>query len=82
VETSASYCVLRVCPGSPAEGFWSAVRRRDDVPHAIEVILAGRVRVEVTHAEAVDALMWAAAVPGWSGTEPRPLFLYDPRAEL
>jgi hypothetical protein len=82
VETEASYCVLRVCPAARAEAFWSAVRRRDDVPQAIEVILSGRIRVELTHADAVDALLWAAAVPGWAGAEPKPLFLYDPRAEL
>ena len=82
METSASYCVLRVCPRARAEAFWSAVGRRDDVPRAIEVILSGRIRVELTHDEAVEALLWAAAVPGWADAEPKPLFLYDPRAEL
>ena len=51
-------------------------------PPAIEVILSGRIRVELTHQEAVEALLWAAAVPGWASAEPKPLFLYDPRAEL
>jgi hypothetical protein len=74
--------VLRACPKARAEAFWSAVGRRDDVPHAIEVILSGRIRVELTHDEAVEALLWAAAVPGWADAEPKPLFLYDPRAEL
>jgi hypothetical protein len=82
VETGASYCVLRVCPAARADAFWSTVRRRDDVPDAIAVLLGGRIRVEVTHAEAVEALLWAAAVPGWADAEPRPLFLYDPRSEL
>jgi len=82
VESRTSYCVLRVCPAAPAEAFWSAVRRRDDVPDAIAVLLGGRIRIELTHAEAVEALLWAAAVPGWADAEPKPLFLYDPRAEL
>ena len=81
--TGTSYCVLRVCPKARAEAFWSAVGRRDDVPRRDRGDpLGGRIRVELTHDEAVEALLWAAAVPGWADAEPKPLFLYDPRAEL
>ena len=76
---AASYCVLRVCPQASADTFWSAVRARDDVPHALRVLLAGRIRVEVTHQEAAEALVWVAGIRGWDGAEPKPVFLYDPR---
>ena len=77
---AASYCVLRVCPQAPAETFWSAVRAQRDVPHAIRVLLAGRIRVEVSREEAAETLGWVAGISGWDGAEPKPLFLYDPRA--
>ena len=76
---AASYCVLRVCPQAPAETFWSAVRAQHRVPDAIRVLLAGRMRVEVTRQEAAEALLWVAGVSGWDAAEPKPLFLYDPR---
>jgi hypothetical protein len=76
---AASYCVLRVCPQASAETFWSAVRARHDVPRALRVLLAGRIRVEVTRQEAAEALVWVAGISGWDGAEPKPLFLYDPR---
>ena len=81
-DEAASYCVLRVCPRSPADAFWSALRAQHEVPDAIRVLLAGHIRVEVTREEAAAALAWASAVRGWDSAEPRPLFLYDPRAEL
>ena len=28
------------------------------------------------------ALVWASGISGWDSAEPKPLFLYDPRAEL
>jgi hypothetical protein len=77
---AASYCVLRVCPAASAETFWSAVRAQSDVPHAIRVLLAGHIRVEVSRQEAAEALGWVAGISGWEGAEPKPLFLYDPRA--
>jgi hypothetical protein len=77
---AASYCVLRVCPQSPAEAFWSALRAEPEVPDAIAVLLSGRIRVELTRAEAAEALAWATRIRGWDGAEPKPLFLYDPRS--
>ena len=79
---AASYCVLRVCPRAPAGAFWSALRAQRDIPPAIGVLLAGRIRVELTREEATEALVWASAISGWDSAEPKPLFLYDPRAEL
>jgi len=78
---AASYCVLRVCPRTSAEAFWSALRAQPEVPPAIGVLLAGRIRVELTRQEATEALVWASGISGWDTAEPKPLFLYDPRAE-
>ncbi len=75
-----SYCVLRICPAASAETFWSAVRAQRDAPHAIRVLLAGHIRVEVSRHEAAEALVWVAGISGWDDAEPKPLFLYDPRA--
>ncbi|HEX6698869.1 MAG TPA: hypothetical protein VF080_18805 [Solirubrobacteraceae bacterium] len=77
----ASYCVLRVCPRASAEAFWSALRAQPEIPPAIGVLLGGRIRVEVTRQEAAEALVWASGISGWDSAEPKPLFLYDPRAE-
>jgi hypothetical protein len=79
---AGSYCVLRVCPRASAEAFWSALRAQAQVPPAIGVLLAGRIRVELTRQEATEALVWASGISGWETAEPKPLFLYDPRAEL
>jgi hypothetical protein len=79
---AASYCVLRVCPRASAEGFWSALRAQSEVPPAIGVLLAGHIRVELTRQEATEALVWASRVSGWDAADPKPLFLYDPRAEI
>jgi hypothetical protein len=74
-----SYCVLRVRTAASADAFWSALRELDDVPDAVRVLLTGRVRVELTRAEADAALAWLADVDGWDRAEPKPLFVYDPR---
>lgn len=79
-QDAGSHCVLRVCPQSPAEAFWAALRAERQVPDAIAVLLSGRIRVELTRAEAAEALAWATRIRGWDGTEPKPLFLYDPRS--
>jgi hypothetical protein len=79
---AATYCVLRVCPRASAEAFWSALRAQSQIPPAIAVLLAGRIRVELTRQEATEALVWASGISGWDTAEPKPLFLYDPRAEL
>jgi hypothetical protein len=78
---AASYCVLRVCPQAAAAGFWSALRAQPEVPRAIAVLLTGRIRVELTRQEAMDALAWASDISGWDSAEPKPLFVYDPRRE-
>jgi hypothetical protein len=78
---AASYCVLRARPRDWAEPFWEAAELRHDAPSAIRGFLAGRNRVELSRAEATDALDWASAVDGWADAEPKPLFLYDPAAE-
>jgi hypothetical protein len=79
---AGSYCVLRVCPRAAADAFWSALRAEREIPDAIAVLLAGRIRVEITHQEAAEALAWAARISGWDSADPKPLFIYDPRAEL
>ena len=76
----ASYCVLRVCARAPAEAFWAALRAQSEVPPAIGVLLAGRIRVELTRQEATEALAWASGISGWDSADPKPLFVYDPRA--
>ena len=78
---AAPYCVLRVCASAPAEAFWAALRAEPEVPPALAVLLAGRIRVELTRREATEALAWASGVSGWDSADPKPLFLYDPRAE-
>jgi hypothetical protein len=78
---AATYCVLRARPRDWAEPFWEAAEKRSDTPDAIRAFLAGRMRVELSRAEAAEALDWAAAVDGWADAEPKPLFVYDPAEE-
>jgi hypothetical protein len=77
---AASYCVLRVCARAPADAFWAALRAQPDVPPALGVLLAGRIRVELSRHEASEALAWASGISGWDSADPKPLFVYDPRA--
>ena len=72
----ASYYALRARPTATADAWWRAVRRRRDAPHAIAVLLAGRVRLELSRDEAERALAWAASVEGWERSEPKPVALY------
>ena len=76
---AASYCVLRVCASAPAEAFWDALRAEPEIPPAIGVLLAGRIRVELSRREASEALAWASGISGWDRADPKPLFVYDPR---
>jgi hypothetical protein len=46
------------------------------VPEAISVLLAGRVRVEVSRVEAERALEWAARIDGWPDSETKPVYMY------
>ena len=75
-ECNPSYFALRVSPRGRASTWWaSAEAVADDAPEAIRVLLAGRVRVEVTADEALEALAWAATLAGWA-EGPRPLWVY------
>jgi hypothetical protein len=60
-----SYVALRVHPSAEAEAWWTAARKRPDAPPAVGALLAGRSRVEVTVAEAEQALAWASGIDAW-----------------
>ena len=72
----AAYIALRVCPRADADVWWSAVRRRHDIPYAITALLGGRARIELTPEEANYALAWAGSIEGWPSADPKPLFVY------
>jgi hypothetical protein len=74
----ATYVALRVDSAAHAELWWTAASLRHDAPAAMAALLGGRMRVEVTREEADRALAWAAAVAGWAGSEPKPVFLHEP----
>ena len=57
VSARAAYVALRVCPRADADVWWSAVRRRDDIPYAIAALLGGRARIELTREEATHTLV-------------------------
>src|SRR5215207_2970768 len=72
-----SYYALRVCPLADAPAWWAAARQAmAAAPPAIRAILAGRWRVELTAAEAADAIAWASGLPGWDGGSLAPLWVY------
>jgi hypothetical protein len=73
-----AYYALRVCPEATADAWWSAVRRRRDVPPAITALLNGRSRVELTRAEAGAAMAWAGRLDGWAEAQPKPLHVHPP----
>jgi hypothetical protein len=54
----------------------AAARKRRNAPPAIVALIGGRNRVEVTVEEAEHALAWAASTDGWSGMDPKPLFVH------
>ena len=73
----ASYYALRRCPGNASEAWWVNVSARRDAPPAIQALLGGRARVELSHAETIESLTWAEQV----SAEAPPLAVYphDPR---
>ena len=78
VSIDAPHAVLRICPEASAPAWWDAVSRRLDAPPAIDALLTGRRRVEVTEQEATQAIIWAENVDGWAAAEPKPIFVHQP----
>ena len=78
VFIDAPQAVLRICPDASAPAFWDAVSRRPDAPPAIDALLTGRQRVEVTAWEATQAIVWAENVDGWAAADPKPVFVHQP----
>ena len=76
-ELSApSYYALRVRPSAHAPRWWASARDAAAAPPAITAMLAGRSRVEVSAEEALQALAWARALPGWDDDSLTPLWAY------
>jgi hypothetical protein len=72
-----SYYALRVCPRAHSPGWWAAARQAmADAPPAIRAILTGRSRVELSAAEAAEAIAWASGLPGWDSSGLTPLWVY------
>ena len=66
--------VLRASRTDGSAAWWAeAEARAPSAPAALQVILRGRNRVELTEDEAVEALDWAKALPGWHDADPEPL---------
>jgi hypothetical protein len=76
-QPTASYVVLRLDPGAD-EWLAAARARAAEAPDSVRALLAGRSRVEVGHAEAEHALLWASRLPGWKQDARPPLFRYSP----
>jgi len=76
VSADAPGAVLRIRPEALASTWWDAVSRRPDAPPAVDALLTGRQRVEVTVQEATQALTWARSVDGWAAADPKPLFVH------
>ena len=74
---AVTYVVLRLDPGADE---WLAAARAHaaEAPDPARALLAGRSRVELGHAEAELALLWASRLPGWDENGRAPLFLYTP----
>ena len=61
-----SYVALRIRSHAQASPWWEAAQRAaDTAPPAMRSILAGRSRVELSAAEAQDAIAWASNLEGW-----------------
>jgi hypothetical protein len=74
---SPSYYALRVCPLAEAPQWWTSARRAADrAPWAIQAILAGRTRVEVSAREATAALAFARTLDGWDPERLTPVWVY------
>jgi len=80
-RTKAAYYALRVRPDAVAPEWWAEAHERSDVPRSVRAILAGRMRVEITAEEAVQAIHWAAQLSGWEDHGEHPLFVYPDLAE-
>jgi hypothetical protein len=78
VFVDAPQAVLRICPEASAPAWWDAVSRRPDAPPAIDALLSGRRRVEVTAQEATQAIVWAENIDGWAAADPKPVFVHRP----
>jgi hypothetical protein len=74
---TSSIVVLRRDP-TAREWLAAARHRASDAPSAIRALLAGRTRLEVTTAEAEQALAWAKQLPGWNDDARPALFIYSP----
>ena len=72
-----SYYALRRCPGAAAEAWWVTASQRRDTPRAIQVLLAGRARVELSHAETIESRTWAEQVSAVA--PPLAVYPHDPR---
>jgi hypothetical protein len=78
-RTNRSSHALRVCPKALDSGWWAAAQeRRADAPRAVNALLSGRTRVELTAEEAVLAIHWAAQLTGRDDYEQHPMFIYPP----
>jgi hypothetical protein len=76
-RTTSSYVVLRL--DRDADEWLAAARARAaEAPAPIRALLAGRLRVELGHAEAELALLWASRLPGWDEDRRPPLLLHTP----
>jgi hypothetical protein len=79
MHASKSYCALRVRQNAQGTSWWTAAQHEPEPPRAVEVLLAGRAhRVELSPAEAEEALAWAAQIPGWAEEPEKPVFTYRP----
>jgi hypothetical protein len=77
VGEAPSYYALRVCPRADAPRWWTSAREgADRARWAIQAILAGRTRVEVSAHEALAALAWARSLEGWDPDRLTPLWVY------
>jgi hypothetical protein len=75
-DPTPSYFALRVAPRGRSTRWWaSAEAALESAPPAVRTLLSGRMRVEVSGGEALEALAWAATLDGW-GEGPRPLWIY------
>ena len=73
----ASYYALRRCPGDASDEWWVNVSTRRDAPPAIQALLAGRARVELSHAETIESLTWAEQLS--AGEPPLAVYPHDLR---
>jgi hypothetical protein len=74
---SPSYYAIRVRRSVSAAAWWSPARNAgESAPDAVQAILAGCSRVEVSAHEANDLLAWARTLDGWDACPDEPLFVY------